>query len=216
MRVCLYGEWMTFCWCLAAILWTQECCVMRWSGVFYFRCSLFEGCGLHNRGLVLEVESLYSEQCVVSSLSRKALPLSLPRGHIHHASNSAFSPCLRLRGFYFADRVGPGNAIFSRNPTSWHRCSGPEYLKEVVGPSKVPFFFRCVHNKHTERGHLFRVSQSLFLFVARVKYVVVLGMWGASSFTIKFVGGGWSVQGRVRAPLGLVDEPRSDARFCCG
>lgn len=39
-------------------------------------------------------------------------------------------------------RVGVGNAIFSRDPHSWHRCSGPEYLKEVVGPSKIPFFFR--------------------------------------------------------------------------
>ncbi|CAM9562748.1 unnamed protein product [Scytosiphon promiscuus] len=38
-------------------------------------------------------------------------------------------------------RVGVGNAIFSRDPHSWHRCSGPEYLKEVVGPSKIPFFF---------------------------------------------------------------------------
>eukprot|EP00752_Nemacystus_decipiens_P008520 g7609.t1 len=38
-------------------------------------------------------------------------------------------------------RVGDGNAIFSRDPHSWHRCSGPEYLKEVVGPSKIPFFF---------------------------------------------------------------------------
>lgn len=39
-------------------------------------------------------------------------------------------------------RVGIGNAIFSRDPHSWHRCSGPEYVKEVVGPSKIPFFFR--------------------------------------------------------------------------
>jgi 23S rRNA (uracil1939-C5)-methyltransferase len=32
--------------------------------------------------------------------------------------------------------TGAGNAILSRNPHSWHRCSGPEYLKEVVGPAQ--------------------------------------------------------------------------------
>jgi 23S rRNA (uracil1939-C5)-methyltransferase len=32
--------------------------------------------------------------------------------------------------------TGAGNAILSRNPHSWHRCNGPEYLKEVVGPAQ--------------------------------------------------------------------------------
>jgi 23S rRNA (uracil1939-C5)-methyltransferase len=32
--------------------------------------------------------------------------------------------------------TGAGNAILSRNPHSWHRCSGPEYLKEIVGPAQ--------------------------------------------------------------------------------
>lgn len=39
-------------------------------------------------------------------------------------------------------RTGPGNAIFSRDPYSWHRYSGPEYIKEVIGQQNISFFFR--------------------------------------------------------------------------
>jgi 23S rRNA (uracil1939-C5)-methyltransferase len=43
-------------------------------------------------------------------------------------------------------RTGPGNAIFSRNPTSWHRCSGSEFITEKVG----------------SRGHIFYFGPQLF------------------------------------------------------
>lgn len=36
---------------------------------------------------------------------------------------------------------GPGNAIMSRSPHSWHRCSGPEYLLETVKEEGLPFSF---------------------------------------------------------------------------
>ncbi|KAG5177747.1 S-adenosyl-L-methionine-dependent methyltransferase [Tribonema minus] len=38
-------------------------------------------------------------------------------------------------------RTGPGNAIFSRNAHAWHRCAGPEFLKEAAVPGGISFSF---------------------------------------------------------------------------
>lgn len=37
-------------------------------------------------------------------------------------------------------RTGPGNAIFARDPRSWHKVHGLDFLTEKIGPSQVLFY----------------------------------------------------------------------------